>query len=510
MRLNPNNPIHAKAIREEKARREAAKAQASNSVLFDKTRHPLSPERLEFYLSKCHQKQRDFLLDPARFQALLCPRRTGKSTATLFKTLITGEEYPGCVIYYIVPDSKGHARRLFWVPLQKMNAQLGLGLEFFEADKRVVMPNGSQIYLFGAHDKDAAIQLRGDAVALAVLDECKDFGPHFEEVVVEAVIPALGEYQGTLVLAGTPGNVMAGRFYEMTKDDANPPEGWCVHHWIKSDNTFLPPEERDLKQVLKTTYLPFGLDEHSPKFRREQLAEWVTDSDERLYQYDNVRNHWTGELPLLHGQPQEWMYCLGLDLGERDANAFVVGAFSTTDRNLYIVAQYARPRMSIDEIAAKIGEYTAKYGNFVAMVADTGGYGRGIVTDLQDRHGIPLEPADKGKNKLGNISLMNSAFLAGRIKCDKATPLALEWLKLAKRIDPRTHKVLLEHTDLGDAALYMWKSALAWASIEPEASPEAQSVQWWKDLENSAINEAIEKRQSSDDSFLGIKALSDV
>src|SRR5262249_35418298 len=157
---------------------------ASKAVLFDKTKVELSPERWDFYLSKCHTKQGLFLRDGARFKALLCPRRTGKTTTTLFATLLAGEQHPGSTIFYIVPDSKSHARRLFWKPFRELNAALQLGLEFFEAEKRMTMPNGSQVHLFGAHDKDAAVQLRGDALSLAILDECKDFGPHFEEVVV--------------------------------------------------------------------------------------------------------------------------------------------------------------------------------------------------------------------------------------------------------------------------------------------------------------------------------------
>lgn len=458
--------------------------------LFDKTEQVVAPERLKFFTDKMHAKQQELLLDRTRFKALLCPRRTGKTTYTLFETLLHAERFPGSTIAYIVPDSRGHARRLFWRPLKKMNEALKLGLTFYEVDKRVTHPNGTDILLFAAHDKDSPGQLRGDAYSLVLLDECKDFGPHFEELIVEAVLPGLGDYGGTLVLAGTPGNVLDGLFYRVTDKR---PEGWLVHRWIKSDNTFLPDEERDLERVWKSAYAPFGLAKDSPKFRREQLAEWVTDDTERVYLYDSDRNGWEGVLP---EGPHNWLYCLGLDLGERDANAFVVGAFAKTHKNLFIVDQYAKPGMSIDEIAQKIRDYEAKYGTFAFMVADTGGYGRGIVTDLQNRHGIPLEAADKGKNKLGNIAMMNSDFLSGRIRCNKDTPLAKEWLRLAKRIRPSDRKVLLDHTDLGDAALYMHKASLHWASSEIPLEPLPGSKEYWLKLEQDGINRAIESRSS--------------
>jgi len=469
---------------------ELQKRVASKSQrLFDKTPKPLTDDRRNFYLSKCHENQQKFLTDTARFKALICPRRTGKTTTTLFHALMSGETFPGSTIFYIVPDSKSHARRLFWKPLREMNTALQLGLEFFEADKRVVMPNGAQIMLFGARDKNAPIQLRGDALSLAILDECKDFGPHFEEMVVEAVLPALGDYGGTLILAGTPGSVLAGRFYEVT---AKRPKGWSVHHWIKSDNSFLPDDERDLKKVLEFSYKPFGYDEHSPKFRREQLAEWIADDTERLYLYDPIRNGWNGVLPEGH----KWMYAMGVDFGERDANAFIVGAFALTHKHLYIIEQYARPRMSIDEIAIKIQEYRQRYNNFVAIVGDTGGYGRGIVTDLQDRHGLPIEAAEKKKDKLGTIQQMNSDFLSGKIMAVDGSPITLEWKKLIKRIRPSDQKVMLDHTDLGDAALYMWKAALHWTAYEIVQGPAFGTKEYYQKHEQDAIMKAVKRRKA--------------
>ena len=509
-------PPRPRVANEAQARAILAKVKArdvqKNKTLFDKTAVELTPERVEFYLSKCHAKQREMLLNRSRFKALLCPRRTGKTTYTLFETMLHAERHPGSTIAYIVPDSKGHARRLFWRPLKKMNEALGLGLIFHETDKRVETPWGTDILLFAAHDKDSPAALRGDAYSLVLLDECKDFGAHFEELLVEAVLPGLGDYGGTLVLAGTPGSVLNGIFYRVTTgqysqfesqpvadaDEAKGPNlneladetAWFVARWIKSDNEFLPAAERDLDRVWRSSYRILGLSKDSPKFRREQLAEWCTDDTERVYLYDQVRNGWEGMLP---EGPHEWLYCLGVDLGERDANAFVVGAFAKTCRNLFIVDQYAKPGMSIDEIAEKIRDYERKYGSFVFMVADTGGYGRGIVTDLQNRHGIPVEAADKGKNKLGNIQQMNSDFLSGRIRCNKDTPLAAEWLRLVKKIRPTDLKVILDHTDLGDAALYMWKASLHWASAEVEIEPLPGTSEFWKKYELDAIKKESER-----------------
>jgi hypothetical protein len=459
---------------------------------------PLDPERWKYFLGltrnhslgEDHVGQVKFLQDPARFKALLCPRRTGKSTVTILSALKFAEEFPGSTVAYVVPDSKGHARRLFWRPLKKINLALKLGLTFYEVDKRVTHPNGTDILLFGAHDKDSDRQFRGDAYALVILDECKDFGPHFEQLVEESIVPALRDHQGTLIMAGTPGDILHGLFYKVTSGQL---PDWSVHHWNMSVNPFLPPQERDLDTVWRTSYAPFGITKDNPRFRREILAEWCTNDSERVYAYDNIRNNWDGVLP---PGPHQWMFCLGLDLGERDANAFVVGAFAPTCRHLYIVDQYARARMSIDELAAKYRELEAKWGTFAFATADTGGYGRGIVTELQNKHDLPLTPADKGKNKLGNIAMMNNDFINGRIKCPKDSPLAAEWLKLARRVRTSDGKVLLDHTDLGDAALYMHRASLHWTGTDPDVAPLPGTQEYWRKLELDAINRVVANRNN--------------
>lgn len=473
--LDTKNPLVQRALIREHLRR----AEIQGTPLFSRQAQDIGPDQLEFFLKRGHEKQQLLWQDSSRFIALLCPRRTGKTTATLFLALITDLKYPGSTIYYVVPDSKAHAQDLFWRPFEEVNSSLKLGLTFKIVEKRIITPRGTHIVLLAAHDKDSPARLRGPAVSLCIMDECKDFGPHFEELIIEAVLPSLGDYGGQLVLAGTPGKILAGVFYTVTEKR---PEGWSVHKWVKSDNMFLRPEERDLVQVEATAYKPFGLDRNSPKFRREQLAEWVPDDLDRLYQYEETRNGWDGTLPAGH----EWFYVMGVDFGERDANAFVVGCFSNTDPHLYILEHYSRSHMTIDEIAEQIDTYRRKYGEFIAIVGDSGGYGRGILTDLQLRKQIPITEADKSGNKLGNIAQMNSDFLTGRIKAVPGTELTKEWYRVVRRLR-HDGRIKLTHSDLGDAALYMWRASQHWAAGEVTAEPDAGTPQYWQKKEAEDI-----------------------
>jgi hypothetical protein len=494
------NAIARKAALAELAKRKTQR----DTVLFDKRPDPLTGAEWKFFLDKCHKKQQAFLLDPCKRKALLCPRRTGKTTTLMFVALIVSRQHPGSDIAYVVPSSKEHAQRLFWRPLRKMNEALQLGLEFKIADNCVVAPNGTHIYVFGAKNKDSAARLRGNAWSAVFLDECKDFGPHFEELMIEAAMPGLEDYDGVLILGGTPGSVLDGMFYTVT---VKKPEGWSVHCWIKSDNSFLPPEARDLDMIERREYFPFGLNRDSPKFRREQLAEWCTDETERVYFYDDNRNGWHGNSIHDLSSAHKWHFVLGLDLGERDENAFIVFAFAMTCLEIYLVHEHHKARMSIDDIANHTKDLIKTYGAFTQMVADTGGYGRGIVTDLQTRHNLPFQPADKSGNKLGNIAQMNSDFMLGRIRANRASDTAMEWRKMTRRFRVSDKRVLLSHSDLGDAALYAWRASKHYAAKRMAEKPKEGSDEWYRQQEQEAVERALASRRQRGE--WGGQALSD-
>jgi hypothetical protein len=478
--------VTAAAVLREHTRRQMQK----NRTLFDRSRKEIKAHDLDMILSRCHQKQRDLLLNPSRFKALLSPRRVGKTTYNLYEVLVHDKKYPRSMIAYIVPDSKAHAKDLFWLPMKELDEKLGLGLTFKEVEKRVITPNGTNILILGAHDADSPQRLRGNPYSLVLLDECKDFGPHFEELVVEAVLPGLDDYGGTLVLSGTPGNVFQGLFYKITTTD---PEGWEVSRWIKSDNTFLRPEARDLQKVWETSYKPFGLGMDSPKFRREQKAEWVSDESEQAYLYNPDRNYFSGELnPLI-----SYDHICGIDIGKRDKLVIQPAAFSAYDTNLTYLDGHAERGMYIETMVQKWREMNAKY-HFIGTVVDTGGLGVMIVDDVNMRYGLNWQAAQKGNGyKLAAVKQMNSDFLLGRIKAHPDSVAAKAWARSIKC--PKTGLPL--HSDEGDAALYVHRYSYHWQGAPQAEKPASHSTEWWQEQEQEAIANALKKRQGTDGIF---------
>lgn len=487
-----HDAVVARAVLAEQNRRQTV----SGTRLFSRERRPISRAVRQLIERRCHAKQREMLLNTARFKLVCCPRRTGKTTYNIFETIVHDDMFPGSMIAYIVPDSKAHAKDLFWEPAKKMNEALHLGWIFKEVEKRIITPNGTHIILLGSGDKDSVGRLRGSAWSLVLFDEAKDFGSHFSELVMEAVLPGLGDYGGSMIMSGTPGDIFDGIFYEIS---TTTPEGWCVAKWIKSDNTFLRAEERDLQKVWETAYKPLNIAMDSPKFRREQKAEWVREDSERAYLYHPVRNYYCGELnPLI-----EYEYICGIDIGKGDKLVLQPAAFSYADENLYYLEPIARRGMFLEQMCEQWEILHKKY-NFIGTVVDTGGLGVMIVDDLNMRKGYNWQAAKKGVGyKLGAVEQMNNDFLMGKIKAHPDSLIAQAWSRSIKNKD----NGLPMHSDECDAALYVHRYSFHWQGAYATPTPEKSTDAWWLEQEKEEIEKAIALRKQRN--FGRMQAISD-
>lgn len=81
---------------------------------------------------------------------------------------------------------------------------------------------------------------------------------------------------------------------------------------------------------------------------------------------------------------------------------------------------------------------------------------------------------------------MNSDFLTGRIKAVPGTELTKEWYRVVRRLR-HDGRIKLTHSDLGDAALYMWRASQHWAAGEVTAEPDAGTPQYWQKKEAEDI-----------------------
>ena len=500
-------------------------------------------------LADLFEQQRNFVLDKYRRKTLLCPRRAGKTHSCIAHALVTALEYPDCTVV-IVTTSLKKATQLYWKPFRQFSDKYQLNLDLKAGDKTVYLPNGSQIWLTGCDSLADVEKVRGEAIKLIIVDECKSIREELmEELIFEAAMPATDDTTGTIVLIGTPGKFLMGLFYEATcpgwRDEDgdlrtvdyynpepfwdNPPtrEGhklipqWRRHHWTVAENVFRPDIWRNAIQ----RKIASKWSDDNPIWIRENLGRWASTIDTMVYALsdlvgrdggaENCRCTWrpkdlAGKRQVnKHGLPNnmygadDWVYILGMDLGFEDDTAFVVAAYSPTNHTMYQVYEEKHPHLIVEQVARIIGRIMSQFDNRIAhMVAD--GQNKQLVESINQMYGYFIEPANK-TDKFDFIELLNSDLHEGRLKILRHGELYGEWMRLQwdfrgknRKTAVRTGRIREDYridNHLSDAMLYTWRFSYHHFSRDLEPKLEPESDEWhnaWDDLEHL---EAMKARQ---------------
>ncbi len=424
--------------------------------------------------------QSDFIQHPSKFKALFATRRFGKSYTGGLYLLKEAYENPGVSCIYVALTRDSAKRIMFKDVLKPINRRLGLGIKFNETLLTCTLPNGSVIYLMGVDSSDdEKDKLLGQKYKIAVMDECASFSIDLRELVYGILKPAMADLGGTIVMLGTPGNLTKSLFYDITTGKE---PGWHVVKADTRDNPYMAKlwaqEIADLK-----ANQPYIVE--TPMFRQMYLGQWVIDEDALVYKFNPERNLYD-VIPL---QSQgDWQYTLGVDLGYEDDSAFVVVAFHERDKVLYVADVYKRKHMDITDVATKIKEIKFKHGVHKVVID---GANKQAVEEIQKRHRVPLETADKtGKSDF--IEIMNSELIQGRIKLHKTNCVQLsdEWQNLVwrdKGVKREENPACDNH--LSDACLYAWRFCYQYLS-----QPPAKPLPAWGTIERQTLEaEAMEE-----------------
>ena len=469
--------IDARRLKEEKLRRELAKARA---------RTVSSSIRGELF-----DKQIAFIDDPSRNKAALCTRRAGKTSMWARYCTMVGLENAGSLIR-IWAINRLRAKQLLWQEFIHVCARHKIPIKTHETELTIRFENGSEIRLLGADKDKEAQKKRGDKTRMEVILESQLFGPFLKTLVEDVAEPCLFDLQGTMCMEGTPGPVPTGYWYWITGGDDRPvgqwtsqgmlvstgrtneagePEkelvgaGWSCHRWSVLDNPHLPHAAAELAAIRKKRHWTID----SPTYVREYRGQWVKDDGVLFYKYNSGRNDYS----LVEVQPwgDGWKHVLGWDLGSRDDMALVAWGWHPTRRELYHAAEWKKPQASAEEVIAQIEKWESMGFNFIAKVADTGGGGLMYVEQVMRRTSHVFEAAKKSE-KLEHVRLMNDDFLSARLRIQAGSEYAGELSALPKDPDwdPDSGKPPGEDprfaNHLTDAALYAWRHALNFLDFE--------------------------------------------
>lgn len=361
-------------------------------------------------------KQRAFIEDKSRLKAAYGSRRMGKSHGIMLMLLEAAYAKAGCTPVYINMNRAG-AQLIIWPAARELNNKFNLGLEFIRASGDILVPNGSEIRVFGAGSMREMDKVRGvgTTLTIACLDEAQNFGADMEYLVRNVLLPATADNKAQIVVTGTPNKTCSGPFHDICVQQGDLVEalaaegfGWSVHNWTMLDNPHIPDAEEEYKLALAAN----GWTESTPAFRREYYGEWIRDTAGLCFEMPD--HAWVDEFP--EEDASDWEYVIGVDIGTVDPCAYTVLATSRSAGITYVLESY-REQFNTLEAGAEVDRLMQVYPVSVVVV-DAGGMGKRDIELWKHTHPwLPTVPAKKGPGSVDmGISILNADARAGKIK----------------------------------------------------------------------------------------------
>lgn len=435
-------------------------------------------------------KQDSFIKDKSVLRAALCTRRAGKSYGIGLDLINTANNNSNVKCLYIALTRES-AKNIMWDDVIKsIHKRFMIEAKTNEVDLIVRYKNGSNIKLVGADAKPGEMEkLLGQKYKLVIVDEGGSYRQDLRKLIYEILEPAVTDANGSIVIIGTPTDLVKSLFYDITTGKER---GWSVHKWNTFDNPYLATKWRNkIDQMIERD--PSIV--NTPSFKRMYLGEWFIDTDKLVYKYNQAINSFV-DLPRIR---ENYYYVVGVDLGYDDDSSFVIGCYSMHDPVLYIMNVIKQKKMTIFSVATRIKLLMEQYGTSIVVID---GANKQAVEEIKQRYSVPLKTADKtGKSDF--IEIMNSDFILGKIKLRENDTVLLHdeyggliWdERLAKK---QEHPSCPNHA--ADAALYMWRYCYQYA-WEHRPVVHAQTSEGAVDAFWEAESDKIQKSQITDFDF---------
>ena len=247
--------------------------------------------------------------DTHRYLVINCGRRSGKSTIASLRMLWFASENKKTITWYIAPNYK-QAKNIMWSMLMELIPPQVISKKN-ETELKIVLVNGSEIYLKGAEDPDT---LRGVRIDFCIFDECA-FIDKWEEVW-KVTRPTLMDSKADVWFISTPNGF--NHFKDLSEKTDN---DWSYHHYTTYDNPYIPKEEIEASKA--------EMDEDS--FAQEMLGEFRKMSG-LIYKAFHRDTHMV-EIPQLDGG---YTFTRALDFGFGHKSALGYFAINSTGTEIYM------------------------------------------------------------------------------------------------------------------------------------------------------------------------------
>lgn len=461
-------------------------------LLEEKNKREAFPRAVDAFLADLFDRQQALVEHPGRRKVTPAGRRAGKTKAFAGRAVKAARDFPGATIPIFERTLTCVAAQTFWSDLIALDERYKLGVDFHHTYKTATFRNKSVISLMGADTLEACDKARGGKFPVAIVDEAGTFRSKvLEYLVTEVLEPASIDFDGEILVGGTPNPTMSGWFYETVRDAEA--RGWSVFHWTLIDNPTLGPADLDpvARRLWRIQWLAdlrrrYGWTEHTPRFLREYLGQWAVTGDDYIYPFDRARNL-VSELP--GAPPDAWTYALSIDIGFNDPTAFVVWGRVDGDPTSYVIESYEQTHLIPSAVAAHVERLRERF-SFRAIVCDTGGMGKAVAEEMRQRFALPIKAAAK-RDKMVYLEFVAGELRAGRIKILRGRNVELvdDLANLAWN-DERTDASPGSRDHLPDAFLYGEREISSWTlqvglGIRDPATP--YSDEWWAAEEERMI-----------------------
>lgn len=463
-------------------------------------------------------KQREVIDSQARFVSLLCGRRAGKTDCidrNLATILGSAPESENLFVALTTESAKTN----MWRPLQRIDRKYRLGLKFDHARMTVTHPNTrAMLQVRGSETLRDLEKPRGGGYYAVRLDECGAWRPSYLEYFLDEVIgPALMDHaDSTLWMAGTPGRVAVGPFYDASAGES---QGFRRFGWTAWDNPHLDanafvfglcaeciarPDVAALRTFEGLNGEPrlgcaHGLlgrknwTINTPQFRREYLAIWILDESSLVYRFLQTRNV-IAKLPALV-PGDSWEVAIGLDFGVTHATACYTLVWPKRyGRAVYVVRGFSAPGLAASDLAALLKvEYdrcTREFGAVKYIVGDPGGGGKVYHAEWNKRHRDIAWAMAQKTDKRGALDHLSDALMhasaegditkhSGLLSLAGNTTLHRQWQTLQWDED-RKDIAEGQDDDDADAVMYAWRFSPAFANAAAPPPTEKRILMPWE------------------------------
>jgi len=395
----------------------------------------------------------------ARHRAALCTRRAGKSMGEAIDMLEVGTLFPnsrqvyGGLTVSTVFD-------IIWDIFLELDEEYKIGIKPLKADYKIIMPNKTQIQLFGLDASQKQMRkILGRKLRKATIDEAGSITTGLEKIVKQAINPALADLRpySWLSLIGTPENI-PNTYFEKVTTGNDLDIGWSIHSWTAYENPFMKNQWTEEVAEMKANNPEVV---NASWFKTHYLGQWCTDEEMLIINFKESRDYVT---EFNKNNEFDWYHILGVDIGYNDATAFVVLITSPYSDTSYIVEAFKQEEMDFTDVANTIKAICSRYPIDYRVIDGANKQG---VQEIINRHGIQLESAEK-QDKNIHLRLLNDDLKMGKVKLvrNKTEALADEWKALVWKDEMKEKEDDRCQNHLSDAALYAWRKSLHFIGLK--------------------------------------------